>query len=43
MSDFRNQYTVAPDGNTFAVGTIGQGGAREFISVIANWTSAIRR
>lgn len=43
MTDFRNQYTVAPDGNTFAVGTIGQGGARELINVIANWTTTIPR
>jgi eukaryotic-like serine/threonine-protein kinase len=37
MTDFRNQYTVTPDGRAFFVGVASQSGARQAITVIVNW------
>jgi eukaryotic-like serine/threonine-protein kinase len=40
MSDFRNQYTVTPDGSRFVVSTVAQTGAREPITLVVNWRAA---
>jgi DNA-binding winged helix-turn-helix (wHTH) protein/Tol biopolymer transport system component len=41
ITDFRNQYTVSPDGETFFVGVASQANTREPITLIVNWRGSI--